>query len=293
MVYLKTERRVSANTLRNYGHTLRLFEAFLTSHVGQVPNGATLAQLEMRDFRAFLAERRKSGLQPQSINLDLSVLRTFYKFIRRRFEIDNEAIENMRGPKAKRRLPRPIAEQDASALIDLANSSSLSEWERARDVAVFLLLYGLGLRISEALSLTQADLPISSSLRVTGKGNKTRLVPVLPVASEAVATYVKLCPFISEKTQPLFFSSRGNPLSPRTVQRTMKKHRQALGLPDTATPHAFRHAFATQMLAGGGDLRAVQELLGHASIAATQRYTEIDADALMQVYATAHPRSRT
>ena len=293
--WLKSEKRASAYTLRNYSATLERFDDFLMGHLGAPVALEDLAALETKDFRAFLAERRNEGLAPSSIKLELSALKTFYKFLGKRADIDNDAIAIMRGPKAKERLPRPVNEADAQALIAAAGTMMTTtrkeNWEQARDAALITLLYGAGLRISEALSLRWGDAPLPETLRITGKGAKTRAVPVVPAARDAVDAYVKLCPYGVEANDPLFFSTRGKPLSATLAQRTMAKLRAALGLPDSATPHALRHSFATHLLSAGGDLRAIQELLGHSSLAATQRYTKIDRASLIRVFDKAHPRA--
>lgn len=292
---LKAEKRASQYTLRNYAAALERFENFLVSYHGSEATLDLLAGLEARDFRAFLAERRNEGLAPPSLKLELSALKSFYKFLRKRAAVENDAITAMCGPRMKERLPRPVSAADAEALIDKAKTMKPSPrtepWEQARDAALFTLLYGAGLRISEALSLRWADAPLEETLRITGKGGKTRAVPVIPAAGEAVDAYVAACPYGGEAGDPLFFSNRGRPLSATLAQRTMRRLRGALGLPDSATPHALRHAFATQLLAAGGDLRAIQELLGHASLAATQRYTKIDAENLLRIFDKAHPRA--
>lgn len=293
--YLKSEKRASAYTIRNYAATLERFEGFLAGHLGAPATLDDLAKLETKDFRGFLAERRHEGLSPPSIKLELSALKTFYRFLQRRADVDNDAIAVMRGPKAKERLPRPVSETDAGALIHAAQTvkttTQKQNWEQARDAALITLLYGAGLRISEALSLKWGDAPLAETLRIKGKGAKTRVVPIVPAAREAVDAYVALCPFGGEADDPLFFSTRGKPLSATLAQRTMAKLRAALDLPASATPHALRHAFATHLLSAGGDLRAIQELLGHSSLAATQRYTKIDQDSLIRVFDQAHPRA--
>lgn len=275
--------------------TLTRFDAFLTDHLGAPATLNDLAALETKDFRGFLALRRNEGLAAPSIKLELSALKTFYAFLRRRADIDNDAIAVMRGPRTRERLPRPVSERDADALIEAAQTlkttTQKQNWEQARDAALMTLLYGAGLRISEALSLRWVDAPLAETLRIKGKGAKTRIVPVVPAARDAVDAYVALCPFGGDADSPLFFSTRGKPLSATLAQRTMAKLRAALGLPDSATPHALRHAFATHLLSAGGDLRAVQELLGHSSLAATQRYTKIDRDSLVRVFDKAHPRA--
>jgi integrase/recombinase XerC len=289
--HLKAERRASPYTLRNYGATLDRFAAFLVVHLGAAPTTARLARLEPRDFRAFLASRRKEGLDGASLKLELSALKSFFGFLRRREGIENDAIGVLRGPKAKERLPRPVSPSDAQALIAAAGEGDGAPWVKARDAALFTLLYGAGLRISEALSLRWRDAPLEERLRILGKGGKARDVPVMAVVREAVDAYCALCPYGGAVNDPLYFSVRGKPLTPRLAQRVMARHRSVLGLPESATPHALRHAFATHLLAGGGDLRAIQELLGHASIAATQRYTKVDAERLLSVYESAHPRA--
>ncbi len=293
--FLKSEKRASPYTQRNYNATLERFELFLTGYRGGAISTAALADLETRDFRAFLAQRRTEGLSPPSIKLELSALKTFFSFLKKRADVDNDAIAVMRGPRAKERLPRPVSQSDADALIDAAQTLKTTtrkqNWEQARDAALMTLLYGVGLRISEALSLKWSDAPLGEALRIKGKGAKTRIVPVVSAARAAVDAYVNVCPYGGEAEEPLFFSSRGKPLSPRLAQRTMASLRAALGLPASATPHALRHAFATHLLSAGGDLRAIQELLGHSSLAATQRYTKIDSENLIRVFDKAHPRA--
>lgn len=239
--------------------------------------------------------RRAEALKPQSIKLELSALKSFYKFLRKRAGVENDAIEVMRGPRAKERLPRPLNHADARNLIDAAKTQKTTtnkqEWEQARDAALFTLIYGAGLRISEVLSLNWSDAPLPETLRIKGKGAKTRAVPIVPAARDAIEDYRAKCPFGSDAISPLFFSARGKPLSPRLAQMTMAKLRAVIGLPDSATPHALRHSFATHLLAAGGDLRAIQELLGHSSLNATQRYTKIDAENMMRTYDKAHPRA--
>ncbi len=293
--HLKSEKRASQYTMRNYGATLERLDGFLLNYHGDAASLDTLAALETKDIRAFLAQRRNEGLQPQSIKLELSAIKSFFAFLQKRAGVENDAVEIMRGPKAKERLPRPLAAGDADQLLVSAaivkTSTCKQAWEQARDVALLTLLYGAGLRISEALSLRQAHAPFGETLRITGKGGKMRAVPVIAAARDAVDAYVALCPYGAERDDPLFFSTRGKPLSAAGAQRTMRQLRQGLGLPDSATPHALRHSFATHLLAAGGDLRSIQELLGHSSLAATQRYTKIDAENLLKVFDKAHPRA--
>lgn len=289
--YQEAEKRASPYTVRNYSITLERFHRFLTEQSGDDTMVLALEALEAKDFRAFLASRRSEGLSPQSLKLDLSALRSFFKFLRARFGIENDAIIAMRGPRAPKPLPRPVDADDAKALIAAAGATRREPWVNARDAAIFTMLYGAGLRLSEALGLKRGAAPITTSMVIDGKGGKSRKVPMLPVIGNAVDLYLSLCPYIAQPDGPLFFSVRGKPLSARVVQRDMKTHGRALGLPESATPHALRHAFATHLLEAGGDLRAVQELLGHSSIAATQRYTKVDAASMMRTYNQAHPRA--
>lgn len=289
--HLKAERRASAYTVRNYAATLKNFDAFTRVHFGAALSHSDLERMELRDFRSFLAMRRAEGLGAASLKVELSALKTFFKFAARRSGVHNDAVAAMRGPKLKAKLPRPVDAASAAALLELSDASR-EAWIGARDDAIFTLLYGAGLRISEALSLTRADAPEGDALRIMGKGGKERIVPILPAAREAIRLYLKVCPYGAGADDPLFFSARGKALHPRIVQGEMKRRARMLGLPDSATPHALRHAFATHLLSAGGDLRCIQELLGHASIAATQRYTKVDAGALLAAYKSAHPRAR-
>lgn len=288
--HLRAEKRASPYTIRNYQATLGRFSAFMLERAPGVAPHRALQSLALLDFRAFLAMRRAEGLGAASLKLELSGLKSFFRFIERRFDIRNDAIKAMRGAKAKERLPRPIGADAADALIVRAGANK-EPWIAARDVAVFTLLYGAGLRISEALSLKESDAPFGDALRITGKGGKTRIAPLLPVVKKAIDDYLDRRPRPKRGVTALFLSSRGNALSARAVQLAMQAHRSALGLDADATPHAFRHAFATHLLAAGGDLRAIQELLGHTSIAATQRYTRIETSALVEAYRKAHPRA--
>jgi integrase/recombinase XerC len=289
--YLRAEKRASPYTIRNYALTLDRFSFFLLDHCGGKVAGARLAALELLDFRSFLSNRRKEGLGEASLKLEISALKSFFRFLDRRHGIGNDAINVLRGPKRKERLPRPVDAVSAVNLIERA-AEAKAPWVAARDVAVFMLLYGAGLRISEALSLKMSDAPFGETIRIKGKGAKTRIVPLIPAARLSLERYLELRRAAESGDEPLFLSVRGRPLSPRLVQMTMKTHAKALGLDDSATPHALRHAFATHLLAAGGDLRSIQELLGHASIAATQRYTKVDIESLLGEYDVAHPRAR-
>ncbi|MFN0022858.1 MAG: tyrosine recombinase XerC [Parvularculaceae bacterium] len=287
--HLTSERRSSPHTIRNYLAALLNFAAFARAHFGARLRTDDLEKIETRDFRSYLALRRGKGLGAASLKVELSALKSFFRYLARRHGLTNDAIAAMRGPRLKAKLPRPIDARPARALLTLSDASR-DAWIGARDDALFTLLYGAGLRISEALSLKQSAAPIGEALLITGKGAKQRLTPVLPVVREAISAYLAVCPYHPDPDGPLFVSARGKALCAGVAQREMKRRARLLGLDDSATPHALRHAFATQLLAGGGDLRSVQELLGHASIAATQRYTKIDERAIMQAHRRAHPR---
>ncbi len=242
-------------------------------------------------MRAWMAHERARGLSARSLARALSAVKGFVAWAAERDGFDPSAVLMVRAPRFTAKLPRPLAEDAAKAVLDVVEEQTSSDWVAARDLAVLTLLYGCGLRISEALSLTAADLPLGDSLRITGKGGKERIVPVIPAACQAVDRYVGLCAFHLTPEAPIFRGVRGGPLSPRQVQKTMANARALLGLPVTATPHAMRHSFATHLLNAGGDLRAIQELLGHASLSTTQAYTAVDTARLMEVYETSHPRS--
>jgi len=289
--HLTAERRASHYTVRNYEAALREFELFTREHFGYRLKIADLEQLELRHFRSYLADRRDKGLAVPSLRVELSALKSFFRFLARREKISNDAIGAMRGPKLKPKLPRPVDVASAKALIFMQDSAR-DPWIGARDDAIFTLLYGAGLRISEALSLKFSDASQGDTLRVLGKGSKQRLAPILPIIREAIERYLGLCPYVQYANDPLFLSIRGKAVSARTIQGEMKRRARLLGLPESATPHALRHAFASHLLSAGVDLRAIQELLGHESIAATQRYTKIDVEGLLAAYSEAHPRAR-
>ena len=294
LTHLAKERRCSPRTLEAYGANLRAFFGFLAMHRGESLTMSGLGAVTAAELRAYLAHRREGdkGLASRSIAQTLSSIRSFYRWLDRRHGVANTAIAVVRGPRVKPSLPRPVSVDQAFGLIEEARGDEdRAPWESARDAAVLTLLYGCGLRISEALSLRRKDAPLPSTLRITGKGAKTRLSPVLPQVAEAVAAYVAVTPFRDGPEEPLFRAKRGGALSPRHVQALMQKLRGAMGLPDTATPHALRHAFATHLLGAGTDLRTIQELLGHASLSTTQKYTGVDAEGLLKAYASAHPRA--
>ncbi len=279
------------NTLDAYRADMAGFLGFLTAHHGQPPDLTALAGIELRDMRAWMAAERGSGASARTLARKLSAVKSFYRWLAARDGFDATAVLSTRSPRFAAKLPRPMARDAAAGMIETAGTQAKKDWIGARDVAVLTLLYGCGLRISEALGLTGADAPLPEVLRITGKGGRERLVPVLPVAREAVARYMRLCPFELAPKAPLFRGARGGALNPRMVQKAVEQARLALGLPASATPHAFRHSFATHLLDAGGDLRTIQELLGHASLSTTQAYTAVDTARLMQVYQKAHPRA--
>ncbi len=290
--HLAGERRLAPRTLDAYRRDLDGFAAFLTAHLGQTVTLSDLPGLKASDFRAWMADRRRDGLSPRSLARELSALRTLFGYLQRRWKIEVAALTLVESPKVLPSKPKPVSEAAARALISETGTRDVPDWVKARDAALLILLYGCGLRISEALDLRRSDHPLSDTLRVTGKGGKTRLVPVLPAVQTACADYVRLCPFDLEPGDSLFRGLRGGPLGARSVQALMQDLRSRLGLAPTATPHALRHAFATHLLANGGDLRAIQELLGHASLSTTQVYADVETRRLMSIYDEAHPRAR-
>ncbi len=297
--FLRGQRRASARTTEAYGRDLAQFGAFLAGHLGEAPSLETLAELKPLDFRAFLAARRRAGDGPRTISRKLSAVRSFYRWLERHEGLSNPALSVLRGPKVAPGLPHPVAEGAAAAMVEAAGESEENRppWVAARDAAVLCLLYGCGLRISEALSLTpEAAMPLlegrADALTITGKGGRQRLVPVLPVVVEALRRYVEACPFRLAPGEALFRGVRGGRLSPRIIQLLTARLRGALGLPDSATPHALRHSFATHLLARGADLRTIQELLGHASLSTTQVYTGVDTRSLLTQYRKAHPAAK-
>ncbi|HXZ45103.1 MAG TPA: tyrosine recombinase XerC [Pseudolabrys sp.] len=291
--YLAAERRMSAKTLEAYRRDVGQFLGFLAGHLGGAPTLKQLAKLAPADIRAFMAARRSNGVGNRSLMRVLAGTRSFARFLERSGKGKVAAFNAVRAPKLPKTLPKPLAVSAARQIADtgLRKGEMREPWVTARDAAVLALLYGSGLRISEALGLKRKDATGADALTVTGKGNKARMVPVLPQVSKLIADYVALCPYDLPPDGPLFVGARGGPLSPRIVQLAMEWLRGALGLPDSATPHALRHSFATHLLSRGGDLRSIQELLGHASLSTTQIYTAVDSERLLEVYASAHPRA--
>lgn len=291
--WLRAERRVSPHTAAAYGRDLSAFLVFLGEHVGGALTLGELAALKPQDFRAFLAKRRDDGLDAASAARNLSVIRNFFRFLERRGLAHNAAIGALRSPKVPKGLPKPLAETEALGVVEAAGDFSDEAWVQKRDIAVLMLLYGAGLRIAEALGLARRDVGAdATTLRVTGKGRKTRIVPLLAPVRAAIEDYVAQCPWKTGAAGPLFVGVQGKRLNPRIVQGRMQQLRAHLGLAESATPHALRHSFATHLLGAGGDLRSIQELLGHASLSTTQRYTAVDAARLLEVYDKAHPRAR-
>ncbi len=289
---LGQERRLSAHTLDAYERDTRQFLTFLTGHLGGPATIEDIHALRPADFRGFLAARRKDGAGARSLGRNLAGLRSLLRYLEKKGLVNAAGAGAVRSPKQPKSLPKPLS--DTQAITVVSDEAQLHDepWIAARDAAVLTLLYGCGLRISEALDLTPDDIrPGATALRITGKGNKTRLVPLLPIVVEAVEKYRAICPYHLETGSPLFRGARGGKLHAGIIQRGMQKLRSAFGLPDTATPHALRHSFATHLLAGGGDLRTIQELLGHASLSTTQVYTGVDSSRLLEVYDRAHPRA--
>ena len=287
---------MSPKTLEAYRRDIGQFLAFMAEHLGGAPSVKQLAKLKPQDVRAFMAARRAAGIGGRSLMRGLAGARSFARFLERNGKGKVAALAAVRSPKISKTLPKPLAATAATRMTqtDLRAGEERAPWIFARDAAALALLYGSGLRISEALSLKPGAIPIaetSGALVVTGKGGRTRMVPVLPQILRLIADYVALCPFDLPPDGPLFVGARGGPLSPRILQLTMERLRGALGLPDSATPHALRHSFATHLLARGGDLRAIQELLGHASLSTTQIYTAVDSERLLAVYRSTHPRA--
>jgi integrase/recombinase XerC len=291
--HLEHERRLAANTLEAYARDLEQFFAFLTTHLGAPPQLADISSLKTADLRAFMAERRNQGVGAHTLGRQIAALRSFARFAEKQGYAATTAFASIRPPKQPKSLPKALSVDEARDVLDTAEAMAAEPWIAARDAAVLTLLYGCGLRVSEALGLTRSEAPVGAveAIRVVGKGGRERVVPVLPAVRRAVEAYVAACPFVLAPGEPLFRGARGGPLSPRIVQLAAERLRGALGLPASATPHALRHSFATHLLGRGGDLRTIQELLGHASLSTTQIYTKVDAERLLDVYRKAHPRA--
>ncbi len=297
--WLKSERRLAAHTLIAYEHDVSNFLGFMTTYLGSPPTLEALAKLKPAEFRAWLAERARQGLARTSTARAFSSVRSFFHFLDKRGLAHNASIGAIQTPKLPRSVPKALSEKDMDELLDTESVQERAAWIDLRDQAVLVLLYGAGLRIGEALGLTRGTVEGllktgQDTLQITGKGNKARLVPLLPQAIEAMKAYRDACPFMSAlgPNDAFFLGARGGPLDPAIVQKRVREIRHALGLPESVTPHALRHSFATHLLGAGGDLRTIQELLGHASLSTTQRYTDVDAERLNAVYRAAHPRAK-
>lgn len=291
--HLKNERRLAEKTLDAYERDLRQFLLFLTGYLGNRPAIEDVADLKPVDMRGYLSTRRKNGAGARTLGRGLAGIRSFIRFLEKNNLASSAGISAMRAPKQPQTLPKPLPVIDALKLTKTDEQMNEEPWIAARDAAIMTLLYGCGLRISEALALTPNDFPNTrtTTLKITGKGGKSRIVPLLPLVSKAVTDYSNQCPYQLDKDAPVFRGARGAPLQAAVLQRAMRLLRSAFGLPDTATPHALRHSFATHLLSGGGDLRTIQELLGHASLSTTQIYTAVDSDRLLEVFENAHPRA--
>jgi integrase/recombinase XerC len=290
--WILDERKSSVHTLSAYSRDLSAFLEFLHKQLERPAEIDDLNKLVVEDFRKFLEYRINHGISHSSIARGMSTLRNFFRFLDRTGRGSNATIKAVRSPKPKPPLPKPISIEDSLDVIKAVSQLSDTPWISQRDVAIFTLLYGCGLRIDEALSLNNVDKPDGDVMTVTGKGNKQRIVPILPIVCDAINVYVAAHPFSEQPDKPLFVGARGGRLNAGVVQRQMRRVRHQLGLPGTATPHALRHSFATHLLSAGGDLRTIQELLGHSSLSTTQRYTSVDSKRLLEVYAQAHPRAK-
>lgn len=289
----KALKNISDNTRDAYYRDVTGFLSFMTQHKGESQGLAPLARITISDMRSWMAFTRNTNVGPRSLARKLSAVKNFYRWLSEREGFEPTAVLSTRSPKFQRNLPRPLASETAQNVIDAIEIQSEKPWIAARDQAVVTLLYGCGLRISEALGLMGDEIPLKETLRIRGKGGKERIVPVIAPAREAVERYDNLCPYPVEPGQPVFRGARGGPLGSRAIQKVIERVRLQLGLPASATPHAMRHSFATHLLNAGGDLRAIQELLGHSSLSTTQAYTAVDTAHLMDVYNRSHPRGKT
>jgi integrase/recombinase XerC len=290
--WITHEKRASNNTIDAYSRDLASFLKFLTSHLGSPPTLSDFEKLEARDYRGFLADRSKRGISQSSIARSMSTIRSLFRFLDKMGLVANSSIRTVRSPSPKAPIPKPLTKLEAQEFLDAIQDQVNVPWVIERDLALFTLLYGCGLRIAEAIALNDADIPNGDVLRVIGKGNKERIVPVLPIVRDSIKSYVSIRPFSILPDGPLFRGVRGKRLNPGVVQRKMRELRTSLGLNESATPHALRHSFATHLLSAGGDLRTIQELLGHESLSTTQRYTSVDSESLKLAYQKSHPRAK-
>ena len=290
--WLVSEKRMAAKTVESYGFDIQNLFHFLTRYRGGQITIKMLASLSLTDFRAWLAQSASDNIGAASRARAVAGVRNFFHFCDRSGQMHNPAIDLLKMPKTSRRLPRPVSESEAQDMLSLASDSLKDSWIGLRDEALFTILYGAGLRLGEALSLTRADLLRADRITVTGKGNKQRNVPLLPVVRKSVEKYLAACPYALKDDKPVFVGARGEKLNPAVAERALRSLRRQLGLPDSVTPHALRHSFATHLLADGADLRSLQELLGHSSLSTTQLYTKVDIQQLSSVYRAAHPRAK-
>ncbi len=289
--WLTVEKNVSPHTVSNYSRDLAFFFAFLSQHFQELITLELLQKVALQDLRAYLTHRVNQKISHRSNARMLASIRSFVRYLHRHYKFENQAFESIKTPKLPKSLPRPLSTNDAISVIE-AEASVQEDWVIARNQALFALLYGAGLRISEALNLNQGDIQQNQlSLRIKGKGNKERLVPLLPEVLKKIKEYLSLLPFACTSQTPLFVGAKEKRLNPAIVQKELRQLRLELGLPESATPHSLRHSFATHLLASGGDLRTIQELLGHVSLSTTQKYTEVADSKLMELYAKVHPRA--
>ena len=289
--WLFNERKLSGNTRTAYLNDVEAFFCFFSEHIGSNISMVSLQELTITDLRSFLADRKRSGLSNTSMARNVSSIRSFFYFLNKFGHLKNEAINLLTSPKIPQAIPKALEQDEALSLLETSSNTSVQPWVKSRDKAIFALMYGCGLRIGEIIALDGSDIPLSDAIIVNGKGSKQRLVPVIPIIRESVAEYMSLCPFTISKDGPAFFGVRGNRLNPGVIQRSMRAIRGILGLPAIATPHSLRHSFGTHLLMNGGDLRSIQELLGHASLSTTQRYTAVDTNFLKEVHQKFHPRA--
>lgn len=289
--WFTVEKKYSSHTVDAYSRDLSNFFLYLSQHIGFAPNVVDLSDITTRDFRGYLAKRNNDGISRASLARLASTLRGFFAYLDRKNIVHNSAIKLIRTPKLPINLPKPLAPEEAKEAIDIIGRLHKTKWIAARDMAILTLLYGCGLRISEALNLNILDLPEENIILINGKNNKQRIIPLLPIISQKIKIYRNLCPITLKNQRALFIGAHGKRLNAGVVQRQVRKLRLILNLPKTATPHALRHSFATHLLAGGGDLRTIQELLGHESLSTTQRYTAVNEERMMEVYKASHPRA--
>lgn len=290
---LSTLKAASPHTVKAYGQDIRDFLDFYSEYHGKIPSLYELEAIKLRDIRAYLASLQRRDLTIRSRNRKLSSLKSFSRFLTKHYELNLDPVLMSRGAKAAPRLPRPLSDQNAKAAIAFSGEQKQADWINARDQFLLILLYGAGLRISEALSITYGQTPLKGELTILGKGKKQRKIPIIAPISQACERYLALCPFPLSKTDPIFRGARGGVLNPAIAEKMMRDIRHQLGLDPSATPHALRHSFATQLLNSGGDIRAIQELLGHSSLSATQIYTKISEHSLLEAYRIAHPRGKS